>query len=82
MKRGSRWCSGKGFTGLGFESLPGQSLSLRFLLHMRPLVNSAVMRTLLVVRQDSEGEDCVTDLICHDQENEVANTSYQWLPQG
>ena len=39
-------------------------------------------RTMSMGIWDSEGEDWSFTLICRGLENEVANTSYPWLPYG
>ena len=69
--------------GSGFKSRPGQKFGSRFLLHLRPLANPAMMSTLTThchwEDEDGEGEDWPPAIICWGYENEVANTSYPWL---
>src|SRR6218665_3960426 len=60
----------------------GQKFGSRFLLHRRPLANSAMMSTLTSHCQweDQTVKDWPPALVYRGWENEVANTSYPCLP--
>src|SRR6218665_1517110 len=71
--------------GWGFKSRPGQRFGLRFLLHLRPLANSAMMSTMTVHCQWED--ETVRERTGHPPSYAKAkkmtlHSSYPWLPQG
>ena len=70
----------------GVQILVRQKFGSRFLLHLRSLANSATMSTLTVHCQWED--DTVMERTGHPpfyaeaKKNEVANTSYPWMPRG